>query len=111
HVRLAEGLTPLAFALFGVPLAMSSRAARTRGYMLALGAYVAYYIVERSFENWGTAGRLAPWLAGLAPNLVFGAFGAWLFVRLTRRGLGAWCGGWCWATSCSATLCSSARWS
>jgi lipopolysaccharide export system permease protein len=87
HVRLAEGLTPLAFALFGVPLAMSSRAARTRGYMLALGAYVAYYIVERSFENLGTAGRLAPWLAGVAPNLVFGAFGAWLFVRLTRRGL------------------------
>jgi lipopolysaccharide export system permease protein len=87
HVRLAEGLTPLAFALFGVPLAMSSRAARTRGYMLALGAYVAYYIVERSFENLGTAGRLAPWLAGMAPNLVFGVFGAWLFVRLTRRGL------------------------
>ena len=87
HVRLAEGLTPLAFALFGVPLAMSSRAARTRGYLLALGAYVAYYLVERTFENLGTAGRLAPWLAGMAPNLVFGALGAWLFVRLTRRGM------------------------
>ena len=87
HVRLAEGLTPLAFALFGVPLAMSSRAARTRGYLLALGAYVAYYLVERSFENLGTAGRLAPWLAGMAPNLVFGALGAWLFIRLTRRGM------------------------
>ncbi|HZX40611.1 MAG TPA: LptF/LptG family permease, partial [Myxococcaceae bacterium] len=87
HVRLAQGLTPLAFALFGVPLAMSSRAARTRGYLLALGVYVAYYIVERSFENLGTAGRLAPWLVGMAPNLVFGAFGTWLFVRLTRRGL------------------------
>lgn len=87
HVRLEQGLTPLAFALFGVPLAMSSRAARTRGYLLALGVYVAYYLVERSFENWGTAGRLAPWLAGVAPNLVFGAFGTWLFVRLTRRGL------------------------
>ncbi len=60
HVRLAEGCTPLAFALFGVPLAMSSRAARTRAYLLTLGAYVAYYVVERTFENWGTAGRLAP---------------------------------------------------
>ena len=87
HVRLAQALTPLAFALFGVPLAMSSRAARTRGYLLALGVYVAYYLVERTFENLGTAGRLAPWLAGMAPNLVFGAFGTWLFVRLTRRGL------------------------
>ncbi len=87
HVRLEQALTPLAFALFGVPLAMSSRAARTRGYLLALGVYVAYYLVERSFENLGTAGRLAPWLAGMAPNLVFGAFGTWLFVRLTRRGL------------------------
>jgi len=87
HVRLAEGLTPLAFALFGVPLAVSARTVRTRGYLLALVAYVAYYIVQRSFENLGTGGRLVPWLAGMAPNLVFGAFGAWLFVRLTRRGL------------------------
>lgn len=87
HVRLAQTLTPLAFALFGVPLAMSSRAARTRGYLLALGVYVAYYLVERSFENLGTAGRLAPWLAGMAPNLLFGAFGTVLFLRLTRRGL------------------------
>ena len=53
HVRLAEGLTPLAFALFGVPLAMSSRAARTRGYMLALGAYVAYYIVRAQLREPG----------------------------------------------------------
>ena len=87
HVRLAEGLTPLAFALFGVPLAVSARTVRTRGYLLALVAYVAYYIVQRSFENLGTGGRLVPWLAGMAPNLVFGAFGTWLFVRLTRRGL------------------------
>ena len=87
HVRLAEGLTPLAFALFGVPLAASARTVRTRGYLLALAVYVAYYIVQRSFENLGTAGRLVPWLAGMAPNLLFGAFGTWLFVRLTRRGL------------------------
>ena len=33
------------------------------------------------------SGRLAPWLVGLAPTLVFGAFGTWLFVRPTRRGL------------------------
>ena len=87
HVRLSEGLTPLAFALFGVPLALTSRAARTRGYLVVLAAYVAYYLVGRTFENWATAGKVLPLLAGQAPNLLFGAFGAVLFLRLTRRGL------------------------
>jgi lipopolysaccharide export system permease protein len=87
HVRMAEGFTPLAFALFGVPLAMASRAARTRAYLLTLVAYVAYYVVERAFENWGADGRLAPLIAGQAPNLLFGAAGLVAFLRLTRRGV------------------------
>ena len=87
HVRMAEGFTPLAFALFGVPLAMASRAARTRAYLLTLSVYVAYYVVERAFENWGSDGKLAPLLAGQAPNLLFGAFGLVAFLRLTRRGV------------------------
>ena len=87
HVRMDEGFTPLAFALFGVPLAMASRAARGRAYMLTLAAYVAYYVVERGFENWGNDGRLVPFLAGQAPNLLFGAVGLFAFLRLTRRGV------------------------
>jgi lipopolysaccharide export system permease protein len=87
HTRLAEGFTPLAFALFGVPLAMASKAARTRGYLLTLLVYVAYYIVERSFENLGTGGKLAPWVAAQAPNFLFGALGLVIFLRLTRRGV------------------------
>jgi lipopolysaccharide export system permease protein len=87
HVRMAEGLTPLAFALFGVPLAMASRAARTRAYLLTLLAYVAYYVLERAFENWGADGKLAPLLAGQAPNLLFGGLGLVAFLRLTRRGV------------------------
>jgi lipopolysaccharide export system permease protein len=67
HVRMAEGFTPLAFALFGVPLAMASRAARTRAYLLTLLAYVAYYVVERAFENWGAEGKLRFLPAGPEP--------------------------------------------
>jgi len=43
--------------------------------------------VERGFENWGNDGRLVPFLAGQAPNLLFGAVGLFAFLRLTRRGV------------------------
>jgi lipopolysaccharide export LptBFGC system permease protein LptF len=65
---------------------MASRAARARAYLLTLVAYVAYYVVERAFENWGADGRLAPLIAGQAPNLLFRAAGLVAFLRLTRRG-------------------------
>ena len=89
HVRLASGLTPLAFALLGVPLAMRLRRARGRAYLLTLTFYVLFYVVERSFENWGSTGRLPAFLAAQAPNLLFGGAGLWAMRWLGARGVTA----------------------
>jgi lipopolysaccharide export system permease protein len=89
HVRMAEGLTPVAFALLGVPLAMRLRRARGLAYALTLSFYVLFYVVERSFENWGTTGRLLPLVAGQGPNLLFGAAGLLAMRWLGARGVTA----------------------
>ena len=86
HQRLAELFTPLAFVLVGGPLAMSRRQARGRSYLLALGAYVLYYVLTRSFENLGDHARMAPWLAGELTNLFFAAAGAIALFRMARPG-------------------------
>ncbi|HXX29124.1 MAG TPA: LptF/LptG family permease [Myxococcaceae bacterium] len=89
HLRLASGLTPLAFALLGIPLAMRLRRARGRAYLLTLTFYVLFYVVQRSFENWGSTGRLSPFLAAQGPNLVFGGAGVWAMRWLEARGVTA----------------------
>ncbi len=89
HVRLAQGLTPVAFALLAVPLAMRLRRARGLAYMLSLGFYVFFYVVERSFENWGSTGRLPALVAGQGPNLLFGLAGLAAMWWLDDRGVTA----------------------
>jgi lipopolysaccharide export system permease protein len=89
QVRLSQGLTPVTFALLGVPLAMRLRRARGRAYLLTIAFYVLFYVVERSFENWGSTGRLSPFLAGQGPNLLFGAAGLWAMRWIEVRGVTA----------------------
>jgi lipopolysaccharide export system permease protein len=89
HVRLAAGLTPLAFTLLAVPLAMRLRRARGMAYLLTLSFYVLFYVVQRSFENWGSTGRLPSLLAGLGPNLLFGVAGLLAMWWIEARGVTA----------------------
>lgn len=89
QVRMAQGLTPVAFALLGVPLAMRLRRARGLAYVLTLSFYVLFYVVERSFENWGSTGRLPALVAGEGPNLLFGAAGLAAMRWLGLRGVTA----------------------
>jgi lipopolysaccharide export system permease protein len=89
HVRLGEALTPVAFTLLGVPLAMRLRRARGKAYLLTLTFYVLFYVVQRSFENWGSTGRLLPLLAGQGPNLIFGAAGLVALRWIGARGVTA----------------------
>ena len=89
HVRLGEGFTPVAFALLGVPLAMRLRRARGMAYLLTLSFYVLFYVVQHTFENWGSTGRLPPLLAGQGPNLIFGAAGLLALRWISARGVTA----------------------
>jgi lipopolysaccharide export system permease protein len=88
HVRLGQALSPLAFALLGVPLALARRGlVRGRGYAVALVGYVAYYVLYRALENLGSQGKLPLLLAGQLPNLLFAALGAAWLGRLGRPGV------------------------
>jgi lipopolysaccharide export system permease protein len=82
HGRLANALAPVAFALVGGPLAMSPRQkGRGRAFLLTLAAYVAYYLLSKTAQNFGAEGRLAVPLAAQLANIVFAALGLWSLAR------------------------------
>jgi lipopolysaccharide export system permease protein len=82
HGRLANALAPVAFALVGGPLAMSPRQkGRGRAFLLTLAAYVAYYLLSKTAQNFGADGRLAVPLAAQLANIVFAALGLWSMKR------------------------------
>jgi lipopolysaccharide export system permease protein len=89
--RLAQGLTPIAFALLGTPLALGSGsgrrgAGRARGFLLTILGYVGYYVVTRLFENLGTEGRVPFEVAAFLPPLLIAGLGTAAMVRLVRGG-------------------------
>lgn len=84
--RLALPLAPLALCLVAVPLAARlRRSARGMGFALAGLSFALYYVVARTGQQWGEAGRLAPWLAAQLANLVFLALGGVLLLDARRR--------------------------
>ena len=73
------GLGVLAFVWLGVPLALSpagAQAARARGYLYAIAAVLAYFVLQRIGAAWGIEGRVPPWFAGQLPNILFLASGS-----------------------------------
>ena len=87
HVRLGQALSPIAFALLGVPLALSRRGmARGRGYVVAIVGYVAYYVLYRAMENLGAQGVVPLAIAGQFPNLLFAGTGVLWLWRMGRPG-------------------------
>lgn len=88
HWKLGQVLMPLSFALLGVPLGLRRRTSgRARGAILTLGGYAAFYVVAQVSTSLGDKGRLAPFLAGQAPNLLFVVLGLVALWVMDRRGL------------------------
>lgn len=87
HWRFAQALAPISFAFVGTPLSLvRRRGGRARGVVLTLLGYVGWYLLARSCVGLGEQGQLAPWLAGLLPNLLFVAAGAVALWRFDQRG-------------------------
>jgi lipopolysaccharide export system permease protein len=87
HWRWGQALMPVAFAVFGTPLAMSRRrSGRARGYVLTIFGYISYYVVARVCVNLGDKGNLAPVLAAVLPNVLFTALGVFALYRVMRSG-------------------------
>lgn len=86
HRRFGQALTPISFALIGTPLAMSRRQSRARAYLLTILGYVVYYVLSKTFENFGIEGKLPVAIAGQLHNAIFAAVGLWALSRVARAG-------------------------
>jgi lipopolysaccharide export system permease protein len=86
HWRLGQALSPLAFAMIGVALAMQRTGGRGRAFLLSILGYVAYYVLSRLFENLGTTGKVPFLVAGQVTNVAFAAVGLVLLWRVARAG-------------------------
>lgn len=84
--RYSFSLASFAFALIGVPLAITAHRKETSiGFLLSLGVAVTYFffiiIANAVREN----PRWHPELLMWVPNILCLGFGTWLFVRMARR--------------------------
>jgi lipopolysaccharide export system permease protein len=72
----------LVFVLLGAPLAIrSGRSGMTMAIASSISCFTIYYILLTGGEKLADRGRVAPWLAMWAANLVFGALGTFLTWR------------------------------
>lgn len=83
HKKMAFPLSCLVMAFVGVPFSFSTgKKGAFLGIGLSVAVAIAYWGVSGVFEAMGAYGVLLPALAAWAPNLLFGAAGCALFLRL-----------------------------
>jgi len=83
--RLVFSLTPLVFALVGVPLgAWVHRGERGLGAAIAVGLAAAYYFLILGIEKGITSSSAVPSVLVWLPCLVFVGLGVWLMMRVNR---------------------------
>ncbi len=85
HKKFAIPFACLIFILVGAPIGVR---AKRGGYGFAMGlstlAFVFYYMALTGGEDLADRRFLPPWLAMWMANIVFLAFGIWLFSRASR---------------------------
>lgn len=86
HRRFSLSLACLAFALVGIPLAITVHRQETAvGFGFALVLAFGYYFFIVLAQEFETGSAFWPIFLIWLPNFLFGALGAWLFFRLDRR--------------------------
>lgn len=90
HKKFAFPVACLVFGLLALPLGITRRrGGRSSGFALSVAVILLYYVMLSAGEDAAIAGRVAPWLAMWAPNLLLTAIGiALLLWRNRDRGLG-----------------------
>ncbi len=84
--RFAYALASFAFALVGVPLAITAHRKETSvGFLLSLGVAVTYFFIGIFIYGIRENARVHPELLMWIPNLLCLGLGGWLFARMSRR--------------------------
>lgn len=84
--RFSFALASLAFALIGVPLAITAHRKETSiGFLLSLATAFVYFFLIILVDTVRNNPAARPEYLIWAPNLIFIGIGAWLFFRLSRR--------------------------
>lgn len=84
--RFAYALASFAFALVGVPLAITAHRKETSvGFLLSLGIAVTYFFIGIFIYGIREKAGLHPEFLMWIPNLLCIGLGGWLFARMSRR--------------------------
>jgi len=82
HRRFSVPFACIVFAIIGVPMGIQpSRSGRSHGFVFSILIFLGYYIALTASEMFAVSGALPPFLAGWAPNVLFGSFGIYLLVK------------------------------
>jgi len=86
HKRYAIPFACIIFGLIGVPLGIQPhRSGRSYGFILSIFIILIYYISLTIFEIFGEKKTISVFLAGWAPNFLFGGLGIYLLAKTAKE--------------------------
>ena len=86
HKRYAIPFACIVFGLIGVPLGIQPRrSGRSYGFVFSILIILAYYISLTASQILALRHTIPTFLAGWAPNLLFGALGIYLLVKVASE--------------------------
>jgi lipopolysaccharide export system permease protein len=86
HKRYAIPFACIVFGLIGVPLGIQPRrSGRSHGFIFSILILLAYYISLTASEILAVRQTIPAFLAGWAPNILFGSFGIYLLIKMANE--------------------------
>ena len=83
HQKLALAFSSFIFMLIALPLAViTHRREKTMNFGLAFLIVIVYYLLLIGFESLSLQGYLSPVISMWMPNIIFGAIGSFLTLKL-----------------------------
>jgi lipopolysaccharide export system permease protein len=86
HKRYAFPFTCIIFGLIGTPLGIRPRrSGRSYGFIFSIFILLGYYISLTASEMLAVRRTIPPFLAGWAPNILFGGLGTYLLIKMANE--------------------------
>lgn len=84
HKKYSISIACFIFVLVGIPLGLSvRRGGLGTACLLAVGIFIFYWVTLVQGEKLADRELLSPWLGMWCANMLIGAVGIWLFIRVT----------------------------